>query len=409
MTQPLNVTCLLACLILIAATNAGMAASHSSLAAAAAQARQAALDADAIDLAPDLLDDGETALGKARQLQEKGSTAKAEEKMADAQRLFREAELIAIQNSILAEAREALAEARKLRAKKYAPRTLARAGTLAQEVLATLDQDRYNTDEAMALADSAAATARLATHISTRARQKPLAEDLLLDHAADIWKLQEAARLPSLADQQTDAATAALVAEIIRIREQQQQTATELEESRQFSAALEDEIRLLDQRLGGVSEERRELVMRLEGQARVREQLTQAKSLFSASEAEVFQQSDLIVIRMTGLAFASGSADLQPGSDPLFSKISNLLSIYPGAEITVEGHTDSKGSDRLNLRLSQNRAQSVMQRLIRDNTLAPEKLSAIGYGESRPIANNETAAGRAQNRRIDLLIKPSRR
>jgi outer membrane protein OmpA-like peptidoglycan-associated protein len=198
------------------------------------------------------------------------------------------------------------------------------------------------------------------------------------------------------------------VAEIVRIQERELLLAADLEDSRNFAAALEDEIRILDDRLGGATEERRELVMRLERQSRVREQLAQAKALFSAAEAEVFQQSDLVVTRITGLSFASGSADIAAASDPLFDKIHSLLTLYPGAEITVEGHTDSKGSDRLNLRLSQNRAQSVMQRLIRDNALAPEKLSAIGYGESRPIANNETSAGRAQNRRIDLLIKPGR-
>jgi outer membrane protein OmpA-like peptidoglycan-associated protein len=328
--------------------------------------------------------------------------------MAAAQRLFREAELVAIQNSTLGEAREALAQARKARAKKYAPRTLARAEKLAQDALAAINEDRYNPDGAGSLADNATATARLATNISNRARKKPRAEDLLLDHAADIWKLQEAARLPRLVDQQTDSATGKLVAEIVRIQERELLLAADLEDSRNFAAALEDEIRILDDRLGGATEERRELVMRLERQSRVREQLAQAKALFSAAEAEVFQQSDLVVTRITGLSFASGSADIAAASDPLFDKIHSLLTLYPGAEITVEGHTDSKGSGRLNLRLSQNRAQSVMQRLIRDNALAPEKLSAIGYGESRPIANNETSAGRAQNRRIDLLIKPGR-
>jgi len=400
MTKRLNLICLLACAIMIP----GMASAAGGSADTVEQARQAAIDANAATMASGLLANGEEVLSKARRLQQQGADTKAEEKMAAAQRLFREAELVAIQNSALGEARQALAQARKARAKKYAPRTLARAEKLAQDALAAINEDRYNTDTAAAIADNAAATAKLATNISNRARKKPRAEDLLLDHAADIWKLQEAARLPRLADQQTDSATGELAAEIVRMRERELRLAADLEDSRNFAAALEDEIRILDDRLGGATKERRELVMRLERQSRIREQLAQAKALFSAGEAEVFQQSDLVVTRITGLSFASGSADIAAASDPLFDK----MTLYPGAEITVEGHTDSKGSDRLNLRLSQNRAQSVMQRLIRDNALAPEKLSAIGYGESRPIANNETSAGRAQNRRIDLLIKPGR-
>jgi len=404
MAHRFNLICLLACL----ATAPTMLSAQSNTAEMAEQARQAAIEANAALMASALLADGEEALSKAHRLLEQGADEKAGEKMAAAQRLFREAELVAIQNNLLDEARVALAEARKARAKKYAPRTLERAAQLAQDALAALNQDRYNTEHAAKLADNAAATARLATNIASRARQKPGAEDLLLSHAADIWKLQEAAQLPQLADQKTDAATGELAGEITRLRQSEQQLAADLEESREFAAALEDEIRILDQRLGGASKERRELVMRLERQARTREQLAQAKALFSAGEAEVFQQSDLIITRLTGLSFASGSANIEAGSDPLFDKIRSLLAIYPGAEITVEGHTDSKGSDRLNLRLSQNRAQSVMQRLIRENALAPEKISAVGYGESRPIANNETATGRAQNRRIDLLIKPGR-
>lgn len=404
MTTRLNLICLLA----FAVMTPGMASAEGAITDTVEQARQAAIDASAATMASELLADGEEVLSKARRLQQQGADTKAEEKMAAAQRLFREAELVAIQNSALGEARQALAQARKAKAKKYAPRTLARAEKLAQDALAAINEDRYNIDAAGGLADNAAATAKLATNISNRARKKPRAEDLLLDHAADIWKLQEAARLPPLVDQQTDSATGELAAEIVRMRERELQLAADLEDSRNFAAALEDEIRILDDRLGGATEERRELVMRLERQSRVREQLAQAKALFSAGEAEVFQQSDLVVTRITGLSFASGSADIEAGSDPLFEKIRSLLTLYPGAEITVEGHTDSKGSDRLNLRLSQNRAQSVMQRLIRDNALAPEKLSAIGYGESRPIANNEASAGRAQNRRIDLLIKPGR-
>ena len=90
----------------------------------------------------------------------------------------------------------------------------------------------------------------------------------------------------------------------------------------------------------------------------------------------------------------------------LLQKVDKLFDISPGARVSVEGHTDSKGSDRLNQRLSQNRAQAVMDHIVRDATITPELVSAIGYGETRPIASNETEVGRAKNRRIDLIIDP---
>jgi outer membrane protein OmpA-like peptidoglycan-associated protein len=72
----------------------------------------------------------------------------------------------------------------------------------------------------------------------------------------------------------------------------------------------------------------------------------------------------------------------------------------------VEGHTDSTGSETVNLALSERRANSVRDYLLANTVLGASQVKAVGYGESRPIANNETAAGRANNRRIDVVIVP---
>jgi OmpA-OmpF porin, OOP family len=80
------------------------------------------------------------------------------------------------------------------------------------------------------------------------------------------------------------------------------------------------------------------------------------------------------------------------------------LSLFPGATISIEGHTDANGSDSANLILSQDRADAVKQFLIANAGLNAEKISSIGYGEVRPVATNETNDGRARNRRIDLII-----
>ncbi len=293
-----------------------------------------------------------------------------------------------------------------MRAKRYAPRTLDRAVSLAEAAAGRLADDRTDIETATNLADEAAATARLATRIVETARRKPTTEDLLLEQAGALWQLQEAAGIPQLADQAPATATTELAATIRRLASDNERLGTELEESRKFAAALEEEIRILDARLGGASAERKELVRQLEAQARKREQLLQAQGLFADDEATVFQQSDRIIARLTGLSFPSGSAQLGSDSDPLFARIATLITIWPDAVITVEGHTDARGSDRLNLRLSENRARTVMERLIRDNAALITRITSVGYGETRPIANNETAEGREQNRRIDLVIVP---
>ena len=75
--------------------------------------------------------------------------------------------------------------------------------------------------------------------------------------------------------------------------------------------------------------------------------------------------------------------------------------------IVVEGHTDAFGSDAQNLSLSQARADSVVQYLLTNTPISPANLSAMGFGESKPVANNETPDGRTRNRRIDVVIYPS--
>ena len=80
------------------------------------------------------------------------------------------------------------------------------------------------------------------------------------------------------------------------------------------------------------------------------------------------------------------------------------LQLFPGSSLSVEGHTDANGSDSANLILSQDRADAVKHYLVSNFGVDAEKISSIGYGEARPVATNETAEGRARNRRIDLII-----
>ena len=374
---------------------------------AAETARLAAIAAGAAEYAADLLADGEEALSRSRRFADEDRPDKAAERLTEATRLFDAAELTAIQSRVLDEAREAIKDARAERAKRYAPRTLQRAEQLLADANATLVEDRTNLELATDLADESLATARLALQIIQIAREKPKVEDLVLERAGDIWILQAAAGLSQEADQDRNAARDELAAEITRMRESEARLSEDLDDSRAFTAALEDEIRLLDEQLGGATAERRELIMQLEQQARVREQLAQAKALFEPDEADVFSRSDSIVARLTGLRFDSGSSKIGPDNDTLFAKVKKLLEIYPGAWIVVEGHTDSKGSDRVNKRLSENRAREVVARILQDSPIEPDNIVAVGFGETRPIANNETADGRARNRRIDMLIRPA--
>ena len=103
------------------------------------------------------------------------------------------------------------------------------------------------------------------------------------------------------------------------------------------------------------------------------------------------------------LAFDSDSAVLTLGSNEQLDTIATILRAYPRANVTVAGHTDSVGSEAANLALSRARADAVAARLTADG-VPSDRVHAKGYGSQRPMADNSTEAGRAQNRRVVLEV-----
>lgn len=109
-----------------------------------------------------------------------------------------------------------------------------------------------------------------------------------------------------------------------------------------------------------------------------------------------------------GLQFDVNSSTVRPGSMANIKNLSDVLGKYPDTEILVEGHTDSSGSDELNQGLSENRAASVRNILIQSGIVA-SRISTIGYGESQPVEDNATAAGKQANRRVEVAIYANER
>ena len=101
--------------------------------------------------------------------------------------------------------------------------------------------------------------------------------------------------------------------------------------------------------------------------------------------------------------FETGSAELLPASTNELNRLVSLLEETPTLRIQISGHTDNVGDDASNQILSQNRAKAVYDYLIRQG-IAAERLRFVGFGESKPIETNETAEGRARNRRTEFVV-----
>jgi outer membrane protein OmpA-like peptidoglycan-associated protein len=178
-------------------------------------------------------------------------------------------------------------------------------------------------------------------------------------------------------------------------------------------AALLQQTDKMQELLGGGNQTIEELEVlladqkqRLEQQARHRERFATVETLFDPTEADVFRQGDTVIIRLVGLNFDSGVSRLEGQHLPILATLEKAISEFPESYVVVEGHTDAFGSDEQNQVLSQARADSVVRHLLDAMPISPTHLSAAGYGESRPVANNETEDGRRRNRRIDVVIRP---
>lgn len=109
-----------------------------------------------------------------------------------------------------------------------------------------------------------------------------------------------------------------------------------------------------------------------------------------------------IVLRQT-VFFRTGRSTIKPESLPLLDEVAQAMTDHPTLRVRIEGHTDSVGNDRSNLRLSQGRADAVKRHLV-GRGVSSDRLVAVGYGENQPLDDNATAAGRAVNRRVEFHI-----
>jgi outer membrane protein OmpA-like peptidoglycan-associated protein len=108
-----------------------------------------------------------------------------------------------------------------------------------------------------------------------------------------------------------------------------------------------------------------------------------------------------------GILFDIDSDRIRPESTPTLEEIGTLLKEHPDLRLSIEGHTDAAGDDAHNLALSERRAQSVRQLLIEQYGIVAARLEAVGHGEAKPVATNDTAEGRQSNRRVELVRLPA--
>lgn len=375
------------------------------------KSRQDGANARAPDLSPDIWQSAQKKFFEAIRLLERGDLKNARRREVAATSLYRDAELVAIKAQYLTETRRLLKDADRAKVGRYAPLTLGKAKRLLMEAERELNENRYDTDLPRSLARQANYEAKHAFYLSEIARKvrdRDLsAEVLVLNWEKPIRDIAGAADIVPDMEDGPDRLAASLIAHIEGLHNENQSLQQEKTENETRLTDMEEEMATLDERLGGATAERAALVQRLEAQARVKAQFKQVENMFTSSEARVFREGSSIVLRLVGLTFDSGASQLKPANFELLAKVEKAIDVFPRSELIIEGHTDAHGGDDSNQILSQERAESVQQYMINAMRIPTYRLIATGYGETRPVASNETVSGRARNRRIDIVIRPN--
>ena len=327
---------------------------------------------------------------------ENGNVKKALKEADKAETAFRTAELSAIKDNYLKGARSLIEQAKQEKVDKVAPQTYTNAVNLLSQAETALNQNRYDFDQPRELARQAQYEARHAYEIAklvTPLPKKKTNEALVLEMQEPIVRIAGALDLTPSLDGSKEDPTQEILDQITVL----QKDSRELIQVKQELASLETSMSELETRAGLQSE-------RLAIQEENRQRFQRVEKLFNPSEAQVFKQGQNIVIRLIGLSFESGKSNIESKYYGLLKKAERALSLYPKSKMLVEGHTDSFGGDDANLELSQVRAEAVRTYFINNvSGLDNRLIRSQGFGESRPIGNNETPEGRTKNRRIDIL------
>lgn len=342
---------------------------------------------------------------------EKNDVPGAQRRGSEAEVLLRDAELLAIKGGILGEAQTLIAKAEAAKVPELAPRTLTAAKKYVQQADLEITRSRYDADVPRSLAAQALYEARHALFLAEviapllgKKKGEYAMEELLLSWEEPLKRMAAELGTNPRFDEGYLRPTQELLDRIQQLQRDARTLKQDVEDKDAQVAILAAEVKRLEDKLGGVSDERVALQRRLDVQSRLRASIAQVEAAFTPAEARVFRQSDNLVISLSGITFPVGKSVIDPASFALLSKVHEAIKLFPTAGLIVEGHTDGDGTDSANLLLSQDRADAVKQYLISNAGVNAERISSIGYGESRPVASNQNAEGKARNRRIDLVM-----
>ena len=309
----------------------------------------------------------------------------------------------------LAEARNAVALARIASADRYAEDTFGKA----EKLLAEAERARERRRGGNAIMQPARQAVQTAEDARLIALQKQEEEAIARERALAAQREREAlGRAQAEEDRRRDAEFA-MRAEEMRRRQAELDALTaaasravaELERADAEAARLAAEAALQQADAARLAAEQQAQQARaaVDASERQKAELRERLRVQLNAELETRETARGLIVNLSDVLFDTDSATLRPGAREKLARVSGILLSQPGLNVAVEGHTDNVGSDSYNQRLSEQRASSVRDYLVRQG-IEQNAVGTAGFGESQPVVSNDTAAGRQQNRRVELVV-----
>lgn len=312
--------------------------------------RQAAITAGAHESHKAKFQQGEAALREASEEMEDGDLKVDVKVVERLEKPYREAELSAIKENYVGVSMKQLDTAKNEGAEKITPNVWVSAVAKFRTAEAAIDQDRYNSAAIKPLADAANSEATL------------------------VLKMTRDAKVAAKKSPEELAVAA-----------------------HQAESKIED--------LSSTVQSDKARLSTLESSEAIEQKITAVRARFSPQEAEVLREGDKVLIRLKSIRFPSNESNLSEKQFPVLAKVQDAVKVFGDKKVVVEGHTDSVGGKTINQELSEKRAALVESYLVNNGAVGEDQIEAKGFGYQKPITTNKTAQGRAQNRRIDVVIE----
>jgi len=332
---------------------------------------------------------------------EDGKMLRAKERAKFALQTLRSAQVVSLRKQFVRPVVLKVAEGRKLKAREYAPKATGEAVALRKQI-ETLIQDNPDNQvkmyalaqQALSKADRGIAVAKLGKSM----RKTPsMVEEM---HDAEEARLSALGKYLgiNLSNAQSAEQQALLLQQAVEAMQKSYQQ--QLQDSDKTIASLNAKLGVYEGDLASMNELRRKLQLKRDAEAKI-ERLTK---LFNPDEVEIFLTPDAdVILRMKRLNFRSGSAVIPPNTYAMIDSAVQSILMFSDRSVRVEGHTDSAGGNQYNQALSERRSNAVKAYLMA-KLEEPRAVESVGFGEEKPIANNETLQGREKNRRIDIVL-----